>query len=417
MPSMTRFTFFLLLLLTVTGSAHGLGFDEALQLGDRTPLLQGSRSALAVRTRLDRGLPSQTGNPEIVVSPGLGYGTNTAGGNSTGLALQVSVQQSWNLADLGKARRGAAGQERAVLAVQARAQALELRLAAAQAWLQLWTAQELLKAATREQELATQFVQAIERAATRGVLTTADTAEAEVFQGEAQLRVVALEGDSHEDAAVLARTVALPAEPLPEATGAPPQPILPDAATWRTAIQRAAKLPEVVAKRVHAQAERARAVEISALNGSAMALGGSLQRDGLGATAVLATVGFRWSLFDRGQRQQSQVAESVELADASAVQAGNDAGHRLALSWHEVEHSREREQVLKTKVLAAAQRLVGLRERQFARGATTVFDVLRARRDRLDAERRHIEATGQRTWAEMKAWLLYAELQHGDEAP
>ncbi len=399
----------ILLLVTAGPAAHALGFDDALLSASRTPRILGARAALETRNRLDADLPRQTGNPEVTVAPGLSLGSDRATGGP-GLALQVGVQQSWNLANLAQARRRAAADERAALAVLLRADALEQKLGAAQAWLELWAAQSLVQATLRERQLAIELAKVVAAAAQRGVLTQADVAEADLFVSEVDLRLVGLEGDTHDRSVALARSLSLPAASLPEATGALPQPVLPDAVAWHALILQAARLPDAVAKRLHVQAERARVLELAAQHGSMVSLGAAVQRDGQGTTAILATFGLRWGLFERGQRLASQAQETVVRADAESIHADIDAGHRLAAAWHEVEHGREREQVLRDRVVASAERLVVLRDRQFARGVGTVFDVLRARQARLEAERRRIEATAVRTWAELKAWLLYAEL-------
>ena len=398
-----------LLFVSVSPSAIALGFDEALFSAGRTPRLLGSRAAFDARTRLDAALPAQTGNPEFTLSPGIGIGPQRAVGGP-GLALQVGVQQSWNLANLANARRRAAMDERAVLAVLLRADALEQHLSTAQAWLELWTAQAMVQATIRERDLARDLAKVVALAAQRGVLTLADVAEADLFASEVDLRLVGLEGDTHDRAVALARTMSLPAGSLPEATGALPQPALPDATAWKKLVLQAGQLPDAVAMRLQAQAARSRALEGAAQHGSSLTLGAAVQRDGQGTTAVLATFGLRWALFERGQRVASQAEAEVVRAGAEATHASIDAGHRLAAAWHEVEHGRERELVLRDRVVATAERLVALRDRQFPRGATTVFDLLRARQARLEAERRRIEATAVRTWAELKAWLLNAEL-------
>jgi cobalt-zinc-cadmium efflux system outer membrane protein len=392
------------LLLLIAPPARALGFDEALRLTPQSPRMQGLKTALEVRMQLDAQVPNQTGNPELTVAPGIGLGA------SPGLAFQLGVQQSWNLADLARARRQAAGGEREALAVELRMQALEQRLATAQAWLVLWTAQAVLDAARRELDLALQLQTALDKATLRGGMTSADAAEARLYASEAELRVVAAEGDVHDQAVVLARALSLTPTPLPMATGPLPTPTLPDENAWQAMVLRAARLPEARWQRLRALAERARAVEIASMHGSTLALGAAMQRDGQGTTAILGTFALKWNTLDRGQRAASQAAETVARIEAEATHAGIDAAHRMAAAWHEVEHNREREKVLRDKVLAAAEQLTAVRERQFHLGAATVFEVLRARQSRLDAQRRQIEATGTRTWAELKAWQLAAAI-------
>ena len=97
-----------LLLLLMPMPASALGFDEALGLSTAVPRLRGLQAALAERERLDARLPASTGNPELMLMPGWGLGA--------GPIWQASLEQSWNMAGLARARRQAAANERAALA-------------------------------------------------------------------------------------------------------------------------------------------------------------------------------------------------------------------------------------------------------------------------------------------------------------
>jgi outer membrane protein TolC len=386
-------------------SVAALTFDEALRLSMEAPRLRGLQTALAERERLDKQLPRATGNPELVLMPGWGLGA--------GPIWQATLEQSWNLDGLAAARRQAAAGERAALAAEWRAKALEQRLDVAAAWLQLWSAQQQLAAAKTALTTARQWTSTLERAAARGAQTVADVAEGKLATAEAELLVVTLEGDLHDRSVALARATALPAGQLPEATGAPPRPQLPDAAAWQAWLARAAELPSAVAAQLQAAAERGRALETTASLGSALVLGAQAQRDPQGATALLATVGVRWAALVRGERQRAQLAETARKAEAEVAHAQLEAGHQLAAAWHEVEHQREREQVLCKTLRTVADALLLGRQRQFERGGATVFEVLRARQAQLDAERRCLESTGQRAWAEVRAWQLLAISRQG----
>ena len=381
-----------------------LGFDEALTASTNTPGIEGARQALRVRTDQDGQISAATGNPEITIAPGMAV----TGG--VGPELQLGAQQSWNLAGLGQARRGAAKREREVMAVEVRARALNQRLVAGHAWLALWTAQQMLAQAQRELVLAQEFETTVARAAARGQTTMADAADAKAWRGEVAQRAVRLEGDQHDLAVLLAHEVGRAPEPLPTADGAPPEPGLPDSAEWQRAAANVQKLPEVVLRRLEVAAQKARTVEAEAMHGSAFSLGAALQRDSAGRVVVAGTFGLRWSAFDKGQRLTAQAAAETERARADETQASLDAAHRLAMAWHEVEHTREEEAVLRDVLAPAVAEALRLRTLAFARGAATVFDVLRSRRDALEAVRRLTEIRGARTWAEIKAWMLYAEL-------
>jgi len=388
-------------------AAFALGFDQALTASGRTAGIEGARQALRVRAEQDGHISAATGNPEITIAPGMAV----TGG--LGPELQASAQQSWNLAGLGEARRGAAKREREVIAVEVRARALNQRLMAGHAWLALWTTQQVLTQAQRELVLAQEFESTVARAAARGQAMMADAADAKAWRGEVAQRAVRLEGEQHDLAVLLAREVGFGPEPLLVADGAPPEPGLPDKVTWQSAAGNAQNLPEVVMRRLEVAAQKARTVETEASHGSAFSLGAALQRDAAGRVVVAGTFGLRWSAFDKGQRVTAQAAAESERARAEEAQAGLDAAHRLAMAWHEVEHTREEEAVLRDVLAPAVAEALRLRTLAFSRGAATVFDVLRSRRDALEAVRRLTELRGARTWAEIKAWMLYAELVSG----
>ncbi len=401
---------YILPLLLWAPPAHALDFAAAIGLTPNVPQLQAAQKALREREDLDRTLPTASGNPEATLSPGVGFGPS-----GTGPALQLALTQSWSLGGLTRSRDDAARAERAVLQADVRARQLRLKLDAAHAWLQVAEAQKLLLAAQAEQALAVELQAVTQKAAQRGALMAADAAEARAFSGEAELRSVFYEGEVHDRAADLARLCALPPAPLPQATGLPPVVTLPDEAQWQLLVARAADLPEARARQLQADAERARLTETRAVHASTLQLGGLFQRDAAGDMQALATVGVRWAAFDNGQRAAAVAAEQVARAQGEAAQASHDGAHVLAIAWHEVEHSREREAVLRQKIVPAVEDLVRLREQAFSRGAATVFEVLRARRDRSEANRRLIEAETERIWAEIKAWLLHAALQPAAE--
>jgi outer membrane protein TolC len=190
-----------------------------------------------------------------------------------------------------------------------------------------------------------------------------------------------------------------------------PLPQLPDAAAWQMRTATLQQLPLVAMARLEAAAQRAREVEAAAAASSGLVLGGQLQHDPQGNTALVATLGLRWAAFDKGQRNRSQAREATERAAAESEESTLAARQQLALAWHEVEHARQTEALLRDDLLATADLQLQQRELAAKRGVATLFEVIRARRTRLDAERRWVAAQGQRAWAELKAWLLLSALE------
>ncbi len=387
--------------------AAAVTFDQALTAAAQGPLIAGLEKAGRVRAHLDAQLPKQTGNPEFAV----GLGPGAPPGGSVGPAIQLSGGQSWNLADLAPARRQAAAAERLALGAELRLELLRARLAAAQAWLALRAAQQAHQLAEQEAVLAAELADAVTRAAARGAALHADAVEAQGWVAEAKLMALGHEGQMRVAAADLARRAVLPSWPAPVADGAWPAPVLPDAASWRSQTRDVAQAPAAVQRRLLAQVEQLRGVEAQAAQGSAFSLGGQFQRDADGTWAVFATAGLRWSAFERGQRAQAQAAAEGEKLKGEAEQAERDAAVEFDIVEHEVEHARETVVLLERTLLPALHALVEARQQAFRRGTGPVFDLLRARRALLEAQRRHALVRGDQAWAEVKAWILLATLR------
>lgn len=381
-----------------------VSFDEALAASGGLPGVHGLQRALDARRTGDAALPSVSGNPELMV----GVGPAVPGPVVSAL---LGVSQSWLLGDLPGARRDAARAEREVLAAEVRARLLQSRLAVAEAWLRLWSHQQALLLAEREVTLAVQLADTATRSAAKGVVTQADAAEARLYAAEARLEALRLEGVLRAMAGELARWSGLPPLPPPRADGPLPRPQLPDATGWQVRTAMLEQLPPLAVARLQVTAQRAREVEAAAAAASGMVLGGQLQHDPQGNTALVATLGLRWAAFDRGQRSRAQAREATERALAEAAESTLAGRQQLALVWHEVEYARDTEAVLRDSLVPAADALLQSRELAARRGVATVFEVIRARRARLEAERLLVMTQGQRAWAEVKAWLLLAALE------
>src|SRR5690606_39064582 len=126
-------------------------------------------------------------------------------GEQSGFELQTTITQGWNLEGHGKARRAAATAETEVLAADARAQALERRFGAANAWIRLKGAEQRLGLARSELELAELLVATLELGLESGVVTRLDLAEAQASAAEAATGVVELAGEVHDLGLALAR--------------------------------------------------------------------------------------------------------------------------------------------------------------------------------------------------------------------
>ncbi len=390
--------------------APALSFDEALGLAEQAPAVAGAREAALAHRELGGRISSQTANPELRVEPGYRL-------SSTGAATRVegsaSLSQSWNLAGLSGRRREAARAEAEQLGAQARAAALGRRLAAAQAWIDLWAAQAALTQAREEAELARDLAERTSRAASQGLLTRADAADAAAYRAEARLLALSVEGEVTELGFSLARETSRPALAL-ATSGALPGPQLPPKADWPGLVERAGGLPEIAARRIAARAESARAAEARAARGTHLSLGAALQRDNLGEYVAFGQVGVTLPLFDRGEREAAVFAAGAARARGEAEDAARGAAAELARAFHEVEHSGEVMAELERGFLPAAVEAARLRELTLTAGEATVFEVLVARRAAAAARGRLERARGAHAWARVKVWLELAELARAE---
>ena len=103
-------------------------------------------------------------------------------------------------------------------------------------------------------------------------------------------------------------------------------------------------------------AARGRDVETAASYGSALVLGAQAQHDPQGATALLATVGVRWSVLDRGERQRAQQVEAAVRAEAEMAHTklieGNYPNYKQVIPGE----AKERIPLVREELLAALKR-------------------------------------------------------------
>lgn len=397
------------LLLPARGAAQPVTFDEAIALSGESPRVRGADRALDARREGDRDIAGTSRGLTIEATPG----ARILSEQDRGFEGQLSITHSWNLGDLTGARREAARAERRVLAAERRAAALDARLEAAHRWIELHRVQELLRVVAEEEALGTALRDATARAVRAGLRTAVDEAELEAHLAETRLRAIALEGARRE--AALALSVAMARTPTPQlrAHGDPPEPALPDQADVLARIE---QLPAVAVARLTAAAERARAIEAAAAHAPELTLGAQIQRESPSGVIASGVVGLAFPLFDRGQRATSAARAEAERREGEHAQARLEAARELALAVHEVEHHRRQEQAARELLVPAAERLVQRREAALAAGEGTLFALLDARRRGLEARARAIEARAARIWAEVRLWLLLAELARAEEA-
>lgn len=391
-------------LAVVAPAAGPLTFDDALGLSARAPQVVGAERAVAAKREAARHVSGQPYNPSLMVQPGY----RVLMPEAREPELIVELVQSWNLSGLRKSRAGALAAEEQTFAVEARATALGQRLLAARAWLDAWSAEAVLVEARRQEAVASDLLKLVERTAALGSATKADVAEARSFLAEARLVAISSEGEVFERDMDLARETG-GHTPRPTA-GALPAPRLPEASEWPGFVDRAAAMPEVQVRAMRARAMRAREAEERAARGWLGQFGVNLQRDAPGGLVISGVARITAPLFDRGERERSQMLADAERLDGEHQAARVSAAAELVTAFHEVAHTGEIADALGSQLVPSTGEAATLLERIYQLGEVTLFEVLAARRAAMAAAGRLARARGAHAWARVKVWLLLASL-------
>ncbi|HJL17859.1 MAG TPA: TolC family protein [Sandaracinaceae bacterium LLY-WYZ-13_1] len=394
-------------------------FDEALDLADHAPAVEGTRRALAAREAGDEGIGGTARATQITAMPGAAIAPD----QEQGFELQVNVTQGWNLGDLGGARRRSAAREREALRARARAEALRARIEAARRWLDLRALERLEASLEARVAVVRERVDATERAMAAGLRTEADLADARALAAELAQARLRIHGERFEAATQLAEAMGrAPLGDDPETmivtAGAAPTPELPSPEGVRARLASLDELPDVTARRLAETAARAREVEAAARYAPVLQLGAQLERTAADVWVLYGIAGLSFSAFGQGDRDVALARAEAEEAAGRAEAARVRARAALTRATHEVEHTRRRLASLEERLLPALETLRARRERALELGEGTVFEVMEARRRELEARAWVERARGARRWAEVRLWLLLSELERGaEEAP
>lgn len=380
-------------------------FDEALELARGWN--RGFQKALAAREAEDAKIGGTAQQLTLTVVPGYRFAPE----QERGLEGEVALAQSWNLARLGHVRREAAAAERSVLSTQARAQALAARLEAAHRWLDLHALESLDALAQTQLELAQETEAFVRRAAEAGLQTMVDLARARAFRAEMARQRLDAHGALYHAALALSTVMGKKPDPLLRTAGPLPEPRIPDEQELARFIERARELPEPAALRLSSLAARARQAEESAVYGSILSLGAAVAREPPHAYSALGSVSVAWSPFDRGARGRSLERAQAVLLEAEYERAQIGAAADLKNAVHEQKHAHEALLLVEQDWLVAARETVERVERALRVGEATVYELLDARRRLVEVEIRLVRARAEQTWAEVRLWLLLAELE------
>jgi len=385
-------------------------FDEALGLAAHAPAVAGAEAAAADQRRIGESVSSVIANPTLNVQPGAARDPLDGQWRYLG---ETTLMQGWNLSGLPGDRKAAVRAEGDQLRAEARAAALSHRLAAAQAWMDLWAAQQSLADSLQEADLAREFSDRMARAAAAAAFTRAEAADAATYAAEAHVQALAAEGEVVDRGYQLAVAMGQQAEKSLAASGPLPSPPAPGRAAWPAILEAAGKLPSVVAHKLASDASRARDVENRSSRGWGLGTGVKGTRDYLGTWGAQAVVELSFPLFDRGEREAAPQAAAAARAEGEYQEARSVAATELARSLHEVEHTGEVLDAIEKELVPAAEANAKAREASMRAGETTVLEVLVARRVWAAARARRTRALATHAWAQVKVSMLLADMTPG----
>lgn len=396
--------------VVMRASGTPVTFDEVLGLAARAPAVLGAKAAVEEQKRVGDSVSSMIANPALTFQPGAAKDPLD---NQWKYFGESTLIQSWNLSGLPGNRKASIAAEGAVLAAEARAAALSHRLAAAQAWMDLWAAQQSLADALQESELAREFSTRMANAADAAAFTRAEAADAATYAAEAHVLAIAAEGEVVDRGFQLAVTLGEGAERPLVASGPLPSPPAPLRSDWPVLLEAAEKLPPVVARKLIGDAERARGLELRSARGWGLGTGVKGSRDYLATWGVQAVLELSVPLFDRGEREAAGQAAAALRSDGEHREAMQSSATELTRALHEVEHTGEVLAAVDRELLPAAAEGARVREASMRAGETTVLEVLVARRSWAAARARRTRALASHAWAQVKVWLLLADLTLG----
>lgn len=386
-----------------------LRFDDVLGSVEESPRVAAATAALATKRALDHQLSRATANPSLSFQGGYRLLQRTARGPE----FLIELTQPANLSGHSSARRDAVAAEERVLATAVDARRLERRLAAAQAWLELWAAERVHAAAAEEVQIARALRDSTERLVVAGSLTRADRAAADAYLAEAELAELGAEGERFERGldvlAALARD-----DQAPASTAGPlPSPELPPRETWAALVASVGSLPSVQLAALHARVEKARAIEERAARGTSAQFGLVVQRDSPGGLVLSGMARVTPALFERGERERGVVAAEADRLAGEAILSQRTARVDLQRALHEVEHTASVVEGLERGLVPASRSTAELRRRIFLQGEATLLEVLTTERAAVAAQTRLERSRAAATWARIKLWLLFRAMQPG----
>ena len=385
-------------------------FDQALGLADSSPAVLGAQSAVEEQRRVAGVGVVHGGQPQPHGSAGSRAGPARQSVEVRRRGDSPAIVESLGLPGNRKASLAAEGR---LLSVEVRAAALSHRLAAAQAWLELWAAERSLADALQEAALADEFSARMAKAAAAAAFTRAEAADARTYAAEAHVQAIAAQGEVIDRGFQLAAAMGradpkplMPAGPLP----APPAPARSD---WPALLEAAGKLPGGGGPHARSRCRARTGAGTPIARGWLLGTGVKGTRDYLGTWGVQAVVEVTVPVFDRGEREAAPQAAAAARSVGDHQEALAVAATELTRALHEVEHTGEVLAAVEKELLPAAAEGARVREASMQAGETTVLEVLVARRAWAAARARRTRAVALHAWAQVKVWMLLADLTLG----
>lgn len=357
----------------VTPGGTAIRFEEALSRVDTAADVAGASEGARVRREgLARLNSFFTSNPQVTLQPGV-----RADATSTGPEGQLTLQQSFNLGGLARARRAAAQEEAEVAGAQHRVTRLERRIAVAELWLETWACQAAAETAHEEEEAAKELLVRLERAQGTGGVTKVELATARAFAAEAAALHLEWEGRRVDAGARLAELLGL--EHIALAEGAPPE--LPAIRVTLDPRRHA----RVLVAEAEVRAERERGEETKAQWATQLQVSLQGGREAPDQWFGNVGLGVTLPLLEQGNREQAAHAATVRKLEGEATQEQRRANIALELVRHELEHTAETLAVVKGQQLPAAEEAATLEAKRFAQGEATLLELTLLRRQALAA--------------------------------
>lgn len=352
----------------------GVTFDDALARVSGVSDVAARAAEAKTRSEGVSKVSGFTSNPQLTAQPGY-----RVDGDAAGVEGQLTLQQYVNLGGLAEARREAVRAEAAEAKARWNVALLERRIAVGRAWLDTWTATRAHAVAEEEVQQAADALARIERAASQGMLTRVDVAEAKARLAETRGVALDWEGRRVESGAALAMLLGL--EEAPPLEGPPPQLEEPSLAALTPEA-----LPAVQLLSRQLDSEQRRADEVKAQWATQLQLQVQGGHDAPAQWFGNVGVGVVLPLLEQGWRDRVAHAANSQRMEGERAQELRRATVMLAMLRHELEHSRETLTLLEQERLPAALEVVELEERRFASGDVTQLELGVVRRQALEAK-------------------------------